>query len=197
MPQYPVVTLSCPSEDFKFLNQGVSFSTDGIDNDINRVLSMLKSYTVMIDDFCEGRKIVPANVLIDHRNTTQHALLSLLPRGGSSECYRLAALIYSLLVTFPLPRVTGTFQRLGELLKMALLQWNNNDQLLVWVLAMGGIGTLGFDQRKWFLERFRQVTTRLGIKSWDEARDSIKRGLWFEATNERDGIDLWLESQSI
>ncbi len=68
--------------------------------------------------------------------------------------------------------------------------------LLVWVLVMGGIGTVGFDQRKWFLERFRQVTTRLGIKSWDEARSFIKRGLWFEATNERDGIDLWLESQS-
>lgn len=87
------MTLSCPSEEFRFQHRDFGFGTDP---DLDKVLSMLKSYTMMIEDFCEGRNVVTASVLIDHRNMTQHALLSLPPRVGSSECYRLAALIYSL-----------------------------------------------------------------------------------------------------
>ncbi|KAK9250380.1 hypothetical protein V1507DRAFT_36440 [Lipomyces tetrasporus] len=78
-PRFPVVPLSCLSREFIFHGQGMGFGTD---QDLYMVLSMLDSYTIMIDDFCEGRKIVTASVLIDHRNTTQHALLSLPPRVG-------------------------------------------------------------------------------------------------------------------
>lgn len=158
------------------------------------VLSMLNSYTIMIDDFCEGRKVVTASVLIDHRNTMQHALLSLPPRVGSSECYRLAALIYSLLVTFPMPYIAAPFQRLVTQLKIALDGWDGSDQMLIWVLTMGGIGAMGLSEREWFVNQFREAVTRMGVTTWNEAKEFIKRGLWFEATNDRDGNDFWLES---
>jgi len=187
------VTLSCPTHDFIFQHREAGFGTDP---DIYRVLSMLNSYTIMIDDFCEGRRVVTASVLIDHRNMAQHALLSLVPRIGHSECYRIAALIYSFLVTFPLPYIAAPFQKLVTKLKMALATWDLGDEMLLWVLAMGGIGAVGLDERQWFASRFRRAVMRLKVGSWDEAKKFINRGLWYEAANERDGYDFWLESQS-
>jgi len=188
------VPLSCPPKDFIFQHQGVGFGTDP---DLYNIMSMLSSYTMMIDDLSEGRKIVAASVLIDHRNTTQHALLSLPLKGGSAECYRLAALIYSLLVTFPLPYNAAPFQRLVTQLKLALNEWDDDGGgKLLWVLAMGGIGAIGLDERDWFLHRFKEAVVRMEVKSWREARGIIKKGLWYEATNDNDGNDLWLESQN-
>jgi hypothetical protein len=165
------------------------------------VLSMLNSYTIKIDDFCEGRKIVTASELIDHRNTTQHALLSLPPRIGKAECYRLAATIYSLLVTYPLPYIVAPFGRLVGLLKAELVAgWDDEDgdnNMLVWVLAMGAIGAIGLEEREWFVRRFGEVTQRMGIDSWVEARKVLKRGLWFDATNDGDGRDSWIDSQAL
>lgn len=165
------------------------------DQDLYTVLSMLQTYTVMIDDFCEGRKVVAASVLLDYRNATQHALLSLSPRDGRSECYRLAALIYSLLVTFPLPYSVAPFKYLVTRLKIALTKRDGDwDDMLLWVLAIGGIGATGLDERMWFVRRFQNATKRIGVRSWTEAKDIITRGLWHEATNDGDGQDLWLES---
>jgi hypothetical protein len=158
---------------------------------------MLDSYTVMIDNFCEGRKVVTASVLIDHRNMTQHALLSLPPRLGMNECYRLAALIYSLLVTFPLQYIAAPFHRLVAELKLALASWDGDDQMLIWVLTMGGIGAMGLAERKWFVNKFRDTVTRVGFGSWNEVKEVLQRRLWLESTNDRDGSDFWLESQSI
>jgi hypothetical protein len=187
-----VVTLSCPTRDFIFQGHGIGFSTD---QDLYMVLSMLKSYTIMIDDFCEGRNILTASVLIDHRNTTQHALLSLSPRVGRFECYRLAALIYSLLVTFPLPYCVAPFKYLVTRLKTALTEWDGDSHMLLWVLAMGGIGATGLDEREWFIRNLQDAVMRIGVRSWIEARDVIKMGLWHEATNDGDGQVLWFESR--
>ena len=195
VPLFSFVPLSCPPKDFIFRYRGVGFGTDP---DLYNIMSMLNSYTMMIDDFSEGRNVVAASVLIDHRNTTQHALLSLPPKTGSSECYRLAALIYNLLVIFPLPYVAAPFQRLVTQLKLALDEWDNDDGgMLLWVLAMGGIGAIGLGERDWFLLRFKEAAARTETRSWREARQIIKRGLWYEATNDGDGNDLWLDSQSI
>jgi hypothetical protein len=158
---------------------------------------MLKRYTMMIDDLCEGRKIVAASELIDHRNTTQHALLSLPPRTGNSECYRLAALIYSLLVTYPLPYIAAPFKALVSQLKVELASWDDSDDMLIWVLTMGAIGAIGLKEREWFVETFRKATTTMRMRSWGEAREVIKKGLWYEPTNNGDGNDLWIESRTI
>jgi len=193
-PCYPVVTLSCPTEEFIFQHRGTGFGTDP---DLYRCLSMLNSYTIMIDDHCDGRKVVAASVLIDHRNTTQHTLLSLPPKAGSSECLRLAALIYSFLVTFPLPYVAAPFQKLVTQLRTALDDWNNGDEMLLWVLAIGGIGAVGLSERAWYVGCFRRAVIDMEIRSWPEAKILIKRGLWYEPTNDRDAYDIWIESQGI
>lgn len=192
-PRFPVVTLSYPPDQFVFEHQEFRFDTDV---DIHRVLSMLKSYTAMMDDFCAGRNVMSASVLIDHRNNAQHALLSLPPRGGTAECYRLTALIYSLLVTFPLPYNASPLSSLVTQLKTALAAWHDGDEILLWALTIGGIAAIGLEERDWFTNSFRRAVSRIGVGSWDEAREIIKRGLWLGATNDGDGYDLWHESQT-
>ncbi|RDW66559.1 hypothetical protein BP6252_10194 [Coleophoma cylindrospora] len=191
MPRYPIVTLL---QEFSMQYEEVGFNTD---QDLYQVLVMLKSYTKMIDDFCEGRKVVAASVLIDHRNLTQHALFSLPARAGNAECYRLAAMIYSLLVTFPLPYTAAPFQGLVTLLKTELAHWEGDDEMIVWVLTIGAIGAIGLKEREWFVKIFGGVTMSMGIRSWDRVTEVLQRGLWYEATNNGDGIDLWTESQAI
>lgn len=187
-----MVTLSCPIDEFIFETHEQGF---GEDECLVRVTSLLKSYTSMIEDFCEGRKVVTASVLIDHRNTAQHALLSLTPGTGNYECYRLASLIFALLVTFPLPYVAAPFRRLATELSKALNEWDDGDQMLIWVLTMGAIGSIGLDERVWFLSRFRLATSRVGVNSWSETKGILKRYLWLEATNDSDGYDVWLDSK--
>ncbi|TAQ89702.1 hypothetical protein B7494_g1993 [Chlorociboria aeruginascens] len=116
---------------------------------------------------------------------------------SGSECFRLAALVYSLLVTSLLPRSVAPFQRLVPRLKVALTWWDGGDEMLVLVLAMGGIGAPGLGDRKWFVNEFRTAVTRIGVGSWDEAKEMIRLGLWFGATNDRDRNDFWLETQSL
>lgn len=166
----------------------------GTDQDLYMVISMLRDYTMMIDDHCEGRQILTTSALIDHRNMTQHALLSLPPRSGTSECYRLAALIYSLLVTFPLPYCVAPFKYLVMQLMKALTDWEGDDHMLLWVLTMGGIGATGLDERPWFISNLEATAAKIGIRTWVEARHIMTRGLWHEATNDGDGRDLWLDS---
>lgn len=166
----------------------------GTDGDLYIVTSMLRDYTMMIDDHCEGRHILTLSALIDHRNATQHALLSLQPRSSTSECYRLAALIYSLLVTFPLPYSVAPFQSLVIQLMDALTNWDEDDDMLLWVLTLGGIGATGLDERLWFVNNLQATAAKIDIKSWGEARHIMTKGLWHEATNDRDGRDLWIES---
>lgn len=187
-----MVTLTSYSEEELNNQRRMLFGTDpGLDD----VLSKLNSYTTMVDNFCEGRQIVPASVLIDQRNMTQHALLSLPPSVGTPECYRLAALIYSLLVTFPLPYSVAPFGYLVRQLKIALSEWDGDDHSLIWVLTMGGIGATGLGERIWFMKELQDAAVRIGVRSWPKLREIIKTGLWHETTNGRDGQDLWLDSK--
>ena len=158
-------------------------------------MSMLKGYTMIIDDHCECRKVFTPFQLIDQRNATQHALLSLVPRAGSSECCRIAMLIYSLIVTFPLSFNVSPIQQLVKLLHTALGTWNGDDQNLLWILAMGGIGAIESGDRMWFVKIFRGLTIKMGITSWSEAKNVLRQSLWHDATNEQDGLDLWQESR--
>ena len=70
-------------------------------------------------------------------------------------------------------------------------------QMLIWALTMGGIGAIGLEEREWFAKKFRGVTTRVEVRSWDEHAEILKSGLWLGETNNSDGSDFWLDSQSV
>ena len=111
-------------------------------------------YTLTLVDYCDGMlKPRSLSVLADRRNYVQHSLMS-LPADSESkgmvqaadpfyELTRLAAIIYSLLVIFPLPPRTASFVELALHVKSQISNskigeaWARASELLLWVIVMG------------------------------------------------------------
>jgi hypothetical protein len=182
----------------------------GINNKAASVLQELADLTTIIDNHCRGSKFISdITVLIDHRNTVQHNLLS-LPKGDelepgeiSSVCLydaiRLAAVIYSAAVTFPLPPLTGIFRKLATELKIVVDEsksdrcWQLCPKTLLWILVMGGIAATNAPERIWYIQNLSVVSSALRFLNWDEAADEFSNYLWLESACDAGGRLLWME----
>ncbi len=80
---------------------------------------------------------------------------------------RLSAITYTLLVLFPMPRVTGLHAKLSQQLTIALDDcivldlWNTHPKLLLWATMLGGIVSDQGSPRSWFAEMTRQARTKI------------------------------------
>ena len=126
--------------------------------------------------------------LILRRNWIHHRLLS-LPRltrhGGATgaptpmeaiaNITRIAALIYSDMVIFPLPYVTQVKPRSAAELRRALNfqavvnTWYQPDssEFLTWVLVMGAIAATETKHRPWFVYKLIDLLAIQNITDWD------------------------------
>jgi hypothetical protein len=170
-------------------------------------------FTVIVENHVQGRWTPRTfTVIIDHRNFVQHSLMSLdtakeLYDKDTNmdeplyECCRLAAIVYSLLVIFPLPPVLGPFEGLAEQLHMELTRIGVNydtaprSKLLLWTLVMGAIASIGCRQRPWFLSQIQTLSAKMDVRDWRQAKEIVESFLWLPSTNDPDGRDLWIEMQ--
>lgn len=223
-PKYPFVPLvpeSCnllvknstqlstsPSEAFSaYWRQSQSL----LARELFSVLRMMIAHTAMISDHCDGTCLQPSlTAVADYRNHIQHSLMSLpsmtsnqAELGLHDELYevcRLAAIIYSILVVFPLSPSTAPFEALSIQLRKQLSCVNissgssESQQLLLWTLFMGGISATGFAERPWFVTALTRLTRCMSLISWEEVKDSLQSFLWLTSTNDNDGKTLWVET---
>lgn len=148
----------------------------------------MHNYTAIVSAHISGSIIQESlAALCDRRNSVQHALLSLpeISSSGSSNpdisLYgptRLAAQIYALLVTFPLPANTAPFAALASRLQTLLsaLQITNRSRaeldLVLWMLAMGGVAAVGERAlRAWFVVTIGAFERMIGAKRSDASRE--------------------------
>jgi hypothetical protein len=190
-------------------NLGSGFPIYWQDSDIvslqtlSTVLQSMAAYTVIVYNHSQGI-VVQENTgkLADMRNFVQHRLLSLPPSAKLTaipdslyEATRLAALIYSLLVVFPIYGPRAPFAELASQLRFNLsfldLDRQKETRLLLWVLVMGSIAGVGSANRMWFVWAVREFASRLKYTSWDEFKKELGRFLWLDITNDRDGRALW------
>lgn len=182
----------------------------GITDDAANILQALADLTVVIECFCREIAPVPElSTVIDRRNFVQHALLSLptadeLESGevGSVHLYeavRYAALIYSVAVTFPLPPMTGVYDKLTARLKSVLeeskldLCWKLYPKTLLWVLTLGGIASSVTVHRSWYVRTLSVISAALNISTWDEVVEEMGQYLWLERACDAGGRKLWLD----
>jgi len=112
---------------------------------------------------------------------------------------RLGTLIYSLLVVFPLPAVAAPFQQLSQEVRLQLSQptvearWNEGawPDLILWVSVLGAVASIGTPDRPWYLGTLDRLTRRLKLNSWPSMKERLRLFLWFEYTNDSDGLKLW------
>jgi hypothetical protein len=116
------------------------------------------------------------------------------------ETCRLALIVYSLLILFPIPLTTEPYPTAAQLLRnelefsqLDLSPWMPNLELLLWVLLMGGIAALGTVDRWWYVRQLRWLATILKIDSWEHLRLTMVSILWLESPCDFEGFVLWEE----
>lgn len=174
------------------------------------VIQGLVDLTMIIDCHCRGVKhISDMTQFIDRRNTVQHQLIS-LPSGeelapkevGSTNIYesvRIATMIYSAAVTFPLPPSTGIFHRLACTLRDVLETsrsdsgWRSSPKGLLWILVLGGIAASGTTERSWYVKVLSTICTGLELSTWSQISEELENFLWLESACDIAGRSLWME----
>jgi len=171
------------------------------------VLRWMIQYTFAVDDYVQSRPEAQVpRALMDQRNFVQHNLMQLMPDASETtdehamcRLARLGTFVYSLLVVFPLPAVAAPFARLSSdvIVQLSLpdvqARWNEAADLILWVTVMGAIASVGTPDRAWYLATLDRLTRQLDINSWTAMKERMKLFLWFEYTNDSDGLKLWRE----
>lgn len=177
---------------------------------VEKLLIILKwviQYTFAVDDHVKGRpEAQKLGCLSDERNFVQHSLMCLNPLPSDPEdeqplirLARLGTVIYNLLVVFPLPAIAAPFHQLAHDIKAQLLDpsiptwWREASDLILWATVMGAIAAIGSPDRQWYLTILDEFTRQLGVDSWPSMRERLGMFLWFDYTNDADGLKLWRE----
>ncbi|OAG39565.1 hypothetical protein AYO21_06209 [Fonsecaea monophora] len=188
-------------------------STPSYIDDLLAVIQDICDFTVVVENHASGRWVPRTSpVIIDQRNYVQHSLMSLpsaeellAPKptdvaldDSQYETCRLACIIYSFLVVFPVPPVVGPFETLIDRLKSALqtTEWKSfgrpRRKLHLWTLTMGAIGSIGLPDRPWFLLRIMEVLDDdFDMAGWQDLKGLLQSFLWHPRTSDLDGLDVW------
>ena len=173
------------------------------------VLCRLRDYTFAVHNYVEGTSQAQSlGVMSDERNFVQHSLMSLSPDAETAgaeqedvlfELCRLAGMIYSLIVVFPLPVTTAPFAKLCREIKKQMsnsdvrARWSEAPQLMLWITFMAAIASVGLSERSWYVSLLDRLVGRLKVGSWAEMKELLEDFLWFGSTSDTDGFDLWME----
>lgn len=74
-----------------------------------------------------------------------------------------------------------------------LMNLGSRNPLLLWLMAVGGVGAIGTPERKWFVGHMAVLMSAFGISTWQELRDALKRIIWHEFQDEATHRVLWEE----
>jgi hypothetical protein len=150
--------------------------------------------------------------IASNRNIVQHQLLSLSPMSELEETEkeyalfyetcRLTALLYSVMVTFPIPRSNDVREALlhrlqesmtQQVLVFAALLEERSDLLdmFIWCLAVGGIAALGKEELGWFVERTRCVVIFLQLRSWSDIEAKLRNFAWLRSACNPGAVAFW------
>lgn len=190
-----------PVEEFQLLgseNIIDPITNAGLPTDMEEILKDMRNYNAVINLYTQG--LIPqlglANIA-DRRNFIQYRLCSLDPVYEFHELFveahrtyepcRLAAMIYGMLVIYPLPAANRPFNRLCSLLKIALIDsdiqsgtWQLCPEMLLWVLVLGAMASRDLEQRPWFVDILRDTVNVLGIASWLNLKEIMVSIMWMD-----------------
>jgi hypothetical protein len=100
------------------------------------------------------------------------------------EAVRLAAILYSTAVIFPLPSDSGWHMRLADKIRHLLTSTECKDHgddqlsLLAWAMAVGSIASHGCALFDWYVERLRRLLAQLEIWTWQQTEALLVQILW-------------------
>jgi hypothetical protein len=67
-------------------------------------------------------------------------------------------------------------------------------ELLFWILVLGSLASQGYRCHRWYINRLTEVTKRLGLSEWEEARAILGGFFYTDQTSEKMAEEnLWNE----
>jgi hypothetical protein len=188
----------------------------GLTDDLALLLVAMQRYGHSVQLFVDGAlSDLDFAQFCDRRNLIQYTMLSIpsqkdLPDPTSPrpiyEPTRLAMLIYSLTVIFPLPPQTAPIAALTGQLKAALQQtdlrstWSSSHQAgrLLWILLVGSLAARDVpEDRNWFVAMLRRLTAKESrVRKFEDLKTEVlSRILWLDRSCDAAGRLLWAEIQ--
>lgn len=71
---------------------------------------------------------------------------------------------------------------------------NTNNDLLLWIFAVGGIASADMPERVWFVGHLAEMTRDMRIEKWEEMKVCVNRGgIWHQRLYGRAVKELWDE----
>lgn len=160
------------------------------------------------------------STLGDCRNSVQHRLCSLptdrLPRTCVLEgdnidmragdmaydvylTCRLASIIYSIHVTYPLPRPSSVRRSILPQLRDKIGKYDfigldgAVHEVFLWCSFIGGICSENNDLRMWFVGKICQLCSLLEVVTWSQILDLLRSFAWVDTGCNEAGAKLWQE----
>lgn len=186
---------------------GSAFRTDTMACKVFDVLLNAAEATIALDhSHRQGSGFPKHTAVVQARNAVQHMLLSLEPspaweakyqQGGVQEACRLAGLIYTDLVLFPIPTLTGVragfARRLRALLDTTGYEaWEVSTGLFSWVVVMGALAVAFTPDRSWWVRLFRDRCLH-HFPLWQDLSMCLATHLWWDYVCDEAGRALWYE----
>lgn len=156
----------------------------------------------------------------DCRNSVQHRLHSLPPTAALADRFtplesstvsfhqilslyetcRVAALLFSTSVTFPVSRTPRQREEiLANLQKHILIvsqQTCEDDEilgLLLWCAVVGGISAEHSPMRRWYAAQVSKLSIAYGVQNWHDMKELMNQFAWLDIACEAGGLTLWNE----
>jgi hypothetical protein len=181
--------------------------------ELSSILRDMGAYTIILHShFNDGGQLEDSlGAIADQRNFIHHKLMSLpgnssnelvLNDNGLYEVTRLAAIIFSLLVIFPIAPIAAPFAELATKLREAMSQIETSSlspdtlRCLVWIVSLGGIAAIGSAERTWFITTLANLSQRIEMYDWFMVRELLVSFLWLPSANDADAMALWTESRA-
>jgi hypothetical protein len=70
------------------------------------------------------------------------------------------------------------------------------NNLVLWVFAVGGVAADGLPERQWFVSHLIHFADSMGIESWEEMKSRIRVVIWHEILCDRPHHKLWREVEA-
>jgi hypothetical protein len=217
VPLESMITTLQPNHPLQDIGSGFPLETETwLSEPFSQLYSTIRAiccYTVLIYNHCEGRALQDSLCAIaDQRNFIHHKLMCLpeisseLPAfldDGTYEAIRLTTIIFDYLVIFPASAAVLPFIELAARLRRQFPYIDTPKknmkelEIFLWMLFMGGIASIGSDERPWFVSTLAALYPRLNVHVWSAVQDILGSFLWLPSTNDADGLELWVESDHL
>ena len=170
---------------------------------------------MIVEAYHQGTLVNPSiPEIARNRNIVQHQLLSLprfedlrsqgqktaiLPKNAYLyEACRLTALLYAVMVTFPIPRSNQVRETLLRNLKEILVSIGMREgrrellEVRLWCLVLGGIASLGKEEMGWYVEQTRIVVRLLQLGSWKDFETILTTFAWLGCACNPGTVEFWI-----